>query len=263
MMTKGPIGRMVSRMMTKLRGKLLRYACRTLAEEGTRLDAEHATWDAKLALWLLERMAKKPKESMLPAQMAYIDALHDTESQLLTEEGLITDQRLLPEVRFGRVGNTADHGCGWVAAYNVRRMLGESVEPEEVLRTVWHGARFGGRMGTDPFYLIGYFRALGYGARLVSGAARMEAAARAADAFILLYVFDHKDCPGGHFIAGHYREETDDYRILNGEHGGDAAAATLDDAQGKHTLVRFLIAIEKSRDDEGQPREESVEFAEC
>lgn len=234
------------RFVGRQRVKILRWACRNLAEEGQRLDAEHASWDAKLALWLLERLAKKPKDAVLPAEMAYIDALHDTQTTLLTEDGLITDQRALPQVRYGSDGNTADHGCGWIAAYNARRMLGETVEPETVLRTIWHGARFGGRMGTDPFYLLGYFRALGYETRFVSGTERMEAAARAARAFILLYIYDSKDCPGGHFVAGQYRPETEDFRILNGEHGGDVAERSLAAAQGKNTLLRFLIAIDET-----------------
>ena len=234
----------VKRFTTRLRGKLLRRACRTLAEEGLRLDAEDASWDARLALWILEHTAKKPKDSTLPDRMAYIDALHDTTTPLLTEDGLITDQRLLPEVQFGRAGNTADHGCGWIAAYNARRLLGDPVEPETVLRAVWRGARFGGRMGTDPFYLVGYFRALGYTVRLVSGTERMEAAARAADAFILLYVFDQQDCPGGHFVAGQYREETKAFRVLNAERGGDIVVDCLAAAYGSKALVKFLISME-------------------
>lgn len=232
------------RHINKLRAKILRRACRTIAEEGHRLDDDNASLDVRLALWLLEHMAKKPKDSALPAEMAYIAALHDTSSALLTEDGLITDQRLLPEVRFGHAGNTADHGCGWVAAYNVRRMLGEEVEPETVLRAVWRGARFGGRMGTDPFYLLGYFRALGYEAKLVSGTERMETAAKQARAFILLYVFDGKEVPGGHFIAGQYRAETDDFRILNGEHGGDVSEISLSAAQNGKTLLRFLLTVD-------------------
>jgi len=237
------IKRFFLKAVTRLRGKLLRRACRTLAEEGLRLDAENASWDAKLALWLLERTAKKPKETLLPSAMAYIDALHTGTAPLFTEDGLITDQRLLPEVRFGRAGNTADHGCGWIAAYNARRLLGEQIEPEDILRTVWRGARFGGRMGTDPFYLIGYFRALGYEAKLVSGMERMEAAAREARAFILLYIFDQHDCPGGHFIAGQYCAETDDLRLLNGDHGDEHVPA-IEGAVRGHVLLRLLIALD-------------------
>lgn len=234
----------IVRGCNRLRGNVLRRACRTLAAEGHRLDADDASWDARFALWLLEHMAKKPKDSVLPTEMEYIAALHDTDSTRLTEDHLITDQRAFPEIRFGKAGNTADHGCGWVAAYNVRRMLGEDVEPETVLRAVWRGARFGGRMGTDPFYLLGYFRALGYEATLVSGTERMEAAAKQARAFILLYVFDGKEVPGGHFIAGRYSEEADAFRILNGEHGGDVLEESLTAAQNGKTLLRFLLAID-------------------
>ena len=248
----------VRRLAVRLRGKVLRRACRTLAEEGMRLDAENASWDARLALRLLERTAKKPKDSSLPQGMDYIASLHDTDSPLLTEDLLITDQLLLPEVRFGQKGNTADHGCGWIAAYNVRRMLGEDVEPETVLRAVWRGARFGGRMGTDPFYLIGYFRALGYGARFVSGAEPMEKAARASDAFILLYVYDQNDCPGGHFVAGRYCNETDRFRVLNASRGGDISVSSLSEAHGDRVLVRFLIAIEQKETEEVSAERETV-----
>lgn len=54
--------------------------------------------------------------------------------------------------RFGRAGLFSDfNGCGWIATYNLFRLLGKNAQPEEVLHRMEPGTLFGGRLGVWPF----------------------------------------------------------------------------------------------------------------
>lgn len=227
--------------------------CRFLRREGARLLAGRPSLDARFSLFILRLLAKTPRPGAERAiDAASLEALTacvacGASHPAMAENGLIGDQRPLARVRFGTRGNTAEHGCGWIAAYNARRLLGEDVRPETVLSDLRRGARSGGRMGADPFFLLKYFRALGYSVRLCTAAEEMERESRACDAFILCYLYTAGDgSPGGHFAAGAFDPAENGFRVYNGERGKAELCAAFLSIAPRNTQLRLLLAIRRS-----------------
>lgn len=78
----------------------------------------------------------------------------------LDGRGFIIDQSLTGVIPFGRKGSVAC-GCGWIAAYNLRRWRGDPVEPETVARTLHRLSPFSGFFGVNVFFLWLYLLFLG------------------------------------------------------------------------------------------------------
>ncbi|MBQ2755580.1 MAG: hypothetical protein IJF27_02795 [Oscillospiraceae bacterium] len=77
--------------------------------------------------------------------------------EALSKEGYIIDQRKLGNIFYGKY--TSDYnGCGWIAAYNLLKLCGVSVEPEEVRSALENSLRFGGKFGTFPFAIKKYLK---------------------------------------------------------------------------------------------------------
>ncbi len=102
-------------------------------------------------------------------------------------------------------------------------------------------------MGADPFFLLKYFRALGYSVRLCTAAEEMERESRACDAFILCYLYAAGDgSPGGHFAAGAFDTAENGFRVYNGERGKAELCAAFLSIASRNTLLRLLLAIRRS-----------------
>lgn len=90
------------------------------------------------------------------------------------------------------------NGCGWIAAYNACRILGEPVTPAEIISDFErYGAILFGLFGTLPAALTHFFRKRG--CRVVSTGKRERFDALAAEADVCILWFWHRR--GAHFIA--------------------------------------------------------------
>lgn len=116
-------------------------------------------------------------------------------------EGLIIKQSDLEGMRYGEHASDFN-GCGWIAAYNVRRMLGEEVTPAEVIRDMEDTTLLGGFFGTHPFEMARYLSEQGYDVTCTMSGENMEQAAEEADAGIYFYMYWRSDGkPQGHNMA--------------------------------------------------------------
>ena len=224
-----------------------------LKRTGSLLDAGKMSPDARMAFWMLEKIARSPGKRNIYFWNDDVQELEDAirenrEHPALTSEGYIGKQTNLKSFAFGDRGNTADHGCGWVAVCNVWRLLGKPRTPMEIAGEVGRGARGHGKRGVDPFFVLKYFRSYGYSAEMITGWDAMESSADRADAYILCYLYSRADddAVGGHFIAGCWDKEKCCHSIYNGEHGGRETVSVLKEAPCGETLLNLLIAIKKA-----------------
>ena len=69
------------------------------------------------------------------------------------EEGFIINQGLMKEIPFGWF-DTKNKGCGWIAGYNVLKMMGMETTMERCAKELEKGALLGGLMGENLFSLF-------------------------------------------------------------------------------------------------------------
>ena len=227
-------------------------AARYLKKTGKLLDDGKKPFEVRTAFRFLEKIARSPGNRNVYFWNDDVQELEDAirenrEHPALTDEGYIGKQVKLRSFAFGERGNTADHGCGWVAVFNAWRLLGRPKTAMEVAGEVGRGARGHGERGVDPFFILKYFRAYGYETEMVTGWEEMEASAERADAYILCYLYSNLDgMIGGHFIAGCWDPENRRHLIYNGERGGCETAGMLKEAPCVETLLNMLIVIKKA-----------------
>ena len=114
-------------------------------------------------------------------------------------DGFLCNQHEAParQLRYGFF-RSSFNGCGWIAAYNACRILGEDVPPAEIISDFErYGAVLFGLFGTRPAALTHFFRKRGYRAEAMTKRERFDALAKAADACVLW--FWHRR--GAHFFA--------------------------------------------------------------
>lgn len=239
-------------MSEKVNKKVNKITARYLKKTGGLLNDGKMPFDARAAFWILEKAARSPGKRNVYFWNDDVQKLEEAirdnrEHPALTNEGYIGKQGNLKSIAFGDRGNTADHGCGWVAVFNAWRLLGRPKTPMEVAGEVSRGARGHGKRGVDPFFILKYFRAYGYDAEMTTGLDAMETAAEQSDAYILCYLYaGSDDAVGGHFIAGQWDPEKCRHSIYNGEHGGRETVAKLLEAPCSETLLNLLITIKKA-----------------
>lgn len=165
---------------------------------------------------------------------------------------MITNQRALrteadEEILFEK-GNTAAHGCGWIAAYNTLRNLGEAPAPAAVLEEMERGGILLGKGGTNPFYLQKFLRRRGYRTALYTQEQAARQALGSCAAGIWLYVFrDAAERLGAHYVA--LRPEADGrLRSYNG--GADWPEGSILPEALPMGIGRALLAV--------LPKEETV-----
>lgn len=114
-------------------------------------------------------------------------------------EGFLLNQREAP-VRALRYGffRSSHNGCGWIAAYNACRILGDPVSPAEIISDFErYGAILFGLFGTLPAALTHFFRKRGYRAESTTDREQFDALAKASDVCVLWYWHSK----GAHFIC--------------------------------------------------------------
>lgn len=114
-------------------------------------------------------------------------------------DGFLHNQSEAParQLRYGFF-SSAYNGCGWIAAYNACRVLGENVPPAEIISDFErYGAILFGLFGTFPAALTHFFRRRGCRAESTGRRERFDALAAASDVCILWYWHPR----GAHFIT--------------------------------------------------------------
>ena len=238
--------------MDKLTNRIRKWSYRYLMRKGAAIDEGAGSLDTRFALWILQKLAKNPfrktgktrrSKAMRNLDDAYRESL---EHPAMTETGYIGGQRFLRDIPFGKRGNTADHGCGWISVFNARKLLGNPCCPSEALRDMERGARGTGTRGMDPFYIAKYFKGLGYRTEIVTGTERIENKARECDAFIFCYLFKGRGGqPSGHFVAGKPDLDTGRLVFYNGEQPGESFADSISQIKNQDTFFNLLISIKK------------------
>lgn len=118
------------------------------------------------------------------------------EKGLPLPEGMIFDQRAYAGDAYGLRGSDRN-GCGWIAAYNVLRLLGRPVPADQVRREMEKYLLLGGLNGTPFYALLLYFRAKGFRTALCWRKHSFHRQALRHPASILFYLYRW----GGHFAV--------------------------------------------------------------
>lgn len=152
-------------------------------------------------------------------------------------DGYIVDQNRLSAYRYR--GMTSDvNGCGWVAAYNLRRAAGQEPDFDEVRREM--NAMFPLQIpGPTPMRKLRRYLRRYMGFRYVHGRGAALAAARESAAGILRYWEGNTP----HFIT-FLRRADGSYRFLNVSNGREDFVSTMDAffaERVKHGWIRVLV----------------------
>ena len=150
------------------------------------------------------------------------------------------NQSLLGDLKNGWFGSDKN-GCGWIAVYNVLKMLGANVRPEWVMEDLRGGLVLGGKFGTHVYFVQHYLRKRGYRVRLCAIPWRFSAVAKTGDACILLY--RHRS--GNHFAA--LRREGERFHFYNALSGAADDLRTMEEFLKTERQIPpcILIAVNK------------------
>ncbi len=156
--------------------------------------------------------------------------------QGFSPDGFITDQDCFRGFRYH--GTTSDiNGCGWIAAYNLRRAAGQDLDCAEVCREMDAMYRLPLPGPTSVRKLRQYLsRHLRYG--FAAGKRRALTAARESDAGILRYWEGREP----HFIA-FLRREDGLYRFFNVADGQEDITLPMDEFFRKHCTRGYIRVI--------------------
>lgn len=77
--------------------------------------------------------------------------------EALDHQGYIIDQRKTANISFGHT-SSEKNGCGWIAAYNFLKAMGQTPEPEAVLRSLERTLLLDGQFGLNFFALVQYLK---------------------------------------------------------------------------------------------------------
>ncbi len=122
--------------------------------------------------------------------------------------GLIYNQRQIPrqQWRYG-LRSSAATGCGWIAVYNVLRLMGQPETPETLIRYFERQLPLiHGNAGTTILGPAFYFRRRGFRVQTVSVEDRFDALVKESDGAVLYYRWRRGWRFGAHFVAVQYRE---------------------------------------------------------
>lgn len=163
----------------------------------------------------------------------------------------IVNQALLNS-KYG-IGTSAANGCGWISAYNALNALGEKNEPYDIMREMESGALMGGEKGTDPLYLVRYFRRKGYDANVYFTKEDVEREVQQSDASIYVYgylnsgITEEETVPaniGAHFIAGYPMSANSGQMRFFNDSVPDSKGP-LEKYYHSYDIFRFAICINK------------------
>ncbi len=188
--------------------------------------------------------ANLPTNTTVTAAKDVLDTLKD--DQTAFKDGYIIDQAKLKGVEYGSLGNSPGNGCGWIAAYNALKALGEKSDPYDIMREVGEGALLAGTVGTDPLYLLQFFRNRGYDAEVYVTKEGVEREVLRSDASILVYGYAYNGGIGAHFIAGYPMQNgSADMRFFNDGYKKENYIGPIDAHYHDYDIFRFAICINK------------------
>lgn len=121
-------------------------------------------------------------------------------------DDLIYCQRDIPKAQW-RYGfrSSASTGCGWIATYNARKLLGEETDPDALIRFYERQLPLiHGNLGTTILAPALYFKKQGYLVDWTSRYDRFDQMAKTSDACILFYRWHDRWKLGAHFAALHH-----------------------------------------------------------
>ena len=161
-------------------------------------------------------------------------------------DDLIYNQTKIPKskCRYG-FRSSAATGCGWIATYNARRLMGDRAEPEKLIR--YFEKQFPlihGNFGTSFWGPYLYFRKWGFPVKLTAKRSRFDTLAREGDVCILFYRWRRGWRFGAHFVALKYRDNGFvGYNTFATSDGPDAYGESLDAWLRKQRYFHPLLTV--------------------
>ena len=145
-------------------------------------------------------------------------------------------------------GTIRDNGCGTIAAYNVLKVLEESDHPSfsRVVFEMEPGSLVWGQLGTNPAYVIDYFRKKGYSVAVNYTKESVEQAAETADANIWVNIYaGNNGKPGAHYVAVQ-PIGNDQFRFFNqNASNDDIKIGPIEKLYEPFDVIRMMISISK------------------
>ncbi len=132
-------------------------------------------------------------------------------AEALDAGGRIIDQSKTGGIPFGRRGS-ARCGCGWIAAYNLHLLRGESPDAQKVARQLNRLSPMSGTTGVNVFFLWLYLLFRGFRPRIMLISRRTKRSW--GEAGIAMY----RARRSGHYVA-YQRQEGELYRYFNAVYG--------------------------------------------
>lgn len=174
-----------------------------------------------------------------------------TKEQLAKEADglLIYNQRTDPRgrLRYG-LCSSAVTGCGWIAAYNVLRLLGIPAEPAELIRCYRRKLPLlNGALGTFLPHVAGYFRRRGFAVRVVRRSG-FDEALDCGDVGVLYFWWRDGLRLGTHFAAVERRQDGFvGYNTYRNSVGPDRLGVSLETfLEERRYFWPVLIAVRKT-----------------
>ena len=163
----------------------------------------------------------------------------------LSKDGYIIDQARVTDIRYGAL--TSDiNGCGWIAAYNFLKRMGQTVDGKTIADEMIRYTLFRGLVGTDLFRLRRYFRRHGYRMPIRFFWNKKARLPEGTSAGVIWYC--HKD--GFHFVT-FYADEAiapkEDgearFRFLNGHAGKESHLDTMRGFLTATNVIPFALIM--------------------
>ena len=158
-----------------------------------------------------------------------------------SKDGYIIDQARVTDIRYGAL--TSDiNGCGWIAAYNFLKRMGQTVDGKTIADELIRYTLFRGLVGTDLFRLRRYFRRHGYRMPIQWHWNKKARLPEGTSAGVIWYC--HKD--GFHFVTFYAddaiapKEDGEArFRFLNGHAGKESHIDTMRGFLTQNNVIPF------------------------
>lgn len=160
-------------------------------------------------------------------------------------DGYIIDQARLTNIRYGAL--TSDiNGCGWIAAFNFLKRMGQQVEEKAIADELIRHTLFRGFAGTDLFRLRRFFKRHGYRMPIRWNWNKKARLPEATSAGVIWYC--HKD--GFHFVTFYADDalapKADGevrFRFLNGHAGKESHIDSMRGFLTQNNVIPFALIM--------------------
>ncbi len=162
-----------------------------------------------------------------------------------SKDGYIIDQARVTDIRYGAL--TSDiNGCGWIAAYNFLKRMGQTVDGKTIADELIRYTLFRGLVGTDLFRLRRYIRRHGYRMPIQWHWNKKARLPEGTSAGVIWYC--HKD--GFHFVTFYAddaiapKEDGEArFRFLNGHAGKESHIDTMRGFLTQNNVIPFALIM--------------------